>query len=105
LRSALSRRSSTRYWRIASGWLCFQALFRVPSIVPPGQRTHLDSSIESRRHHWLSAIAQELIRTGGRTVSVWSCVLLAAKRDLKLSRVLKRFSKCEVLLIDDIGYV
>ena len=24
LRSALSRRSSTRYTRIASGWLCFQ---------------------------------------------------------------------------------
>ena len=28
-----------------------------------------------------------------------------AKRDLKLSRVLKRLSKYEVLLIDDIGYV
>ena len=28
-----------------------------------------------------------------------------AKRDLKLSRVLKRLSQCEVLLIDDIGYV
>ena len=27
------------------------------------------------------------------------------KRDLKLSRVLKRMSQCEVLLIDDIGYV
>ena len=31
--------------------------------------------------------------------------LLVAKRDLKLSRVLKRLSKYEVLLIDDIGYV
>ena len=31
--------------------------------------------------------------------------LLVAKRDLKLSRVLKRMSQCEVLLIDDIGYV
>ena len=28
-----------------------------------------------------------------------------AKRDLKLSRVLKRMAQCEVLLIDDIGYV
>jgi len=28
-----------------------------------------------------------------------------AKRDLKLSRVLKRMSQCEALLIDDIGYV
>ena len=40
----------------------------------------------------------------------WSCALLVqellvAKRDLKLSRVLKRMSQCEVLLIDDIGYV
>ena len=31
--------------------------------------------------------------------------LLVAKRDLKLSRVLKRLSKFEVLIIDDIGYV
>ena len=31
--------------------------------------------------------------------------LLAAKRDLKLSRVLKRFSRYEAILIDDIGYV
>ena len=40
----------------------------------------------------------------------WRCALLVqelliAKRDLKLGRVLKRMSKCEVLLIDDIGYV
>jgi DNA replication protein DnaC len=40
----------------------------------------------------------------------WPCALLVqellvAKRDLKLSRVLKRMSQCEVLLIDDIGYV
>ena len=40
----------------------------------------------------------------------WPCTLLVqellvAKRDLKLSRVLKRLSKYEVLLIDDIGYV
>jgi len=31
--------------------------------------------------------------------------LLVAKRDLKLSRVLKRLSSFEVLVIDDIGYV
>ena len=40
----------------------------------------------------------------------WPCALLVqellvAKRDLKLSRALKRFSKYEVVLIDDIGYV
>lgn len=31
--------------------------------------------------------------------------LLAAKRDLKLSRVLKRLSGYEVLVLDDLGYV
>ena len=31
--------------------------------------------------------------------------LLIAKRDLKLSRYLKRLSKFEVLIIDDLGYV
>ena len=31
--------------------------------------------------------------------------LLAAKRDLRLARVLKRLSRCEILYIDDIGYV
>ena len=30
---------------------------------------------------------------------------MVAKRDLKLSRYLKRFSKFDVLVIDDIGYV
>ena len=44
-----------------------------------------------------------------RVVS-WPCALLVqellkAKRDLKLRQVLKQMSKCEVLLIDDIGYV
>ena len=59
--------------------------------------------------HLLSAIAQELVRAGRRVVS-WPCDLLVqkllkAKRDLKLRQVLKQMSKCEVLLIDDIGYV
>ena len=60
--------------------------------------------------HLLSAIAQELVRRrtqGGllRSCSLLVQELLVAKRDLKLSRVLKRLSKCEVLFIDDIGYV
>ena len=59
--------------------------------------------------HLLSAIAQELVRAGRHVVS-WPCALLVqellkAKRDLKLRQVLKQMSKCEVLLIDDIGYV
>ena len=95
---------------------------RLPTKVARQVRTLLDGSFVERREnlllfgktgtgktHLLSAIAQELVRSGRKVVS-WSCALLVqellvAKRDLKLSRVLKRMSQCEVLLIDDIGYV
>ena len=45
-----------------------------------------------------------------RTARQTSCSLLVqelliAKRDLKLSRVLKRLSRFDAVLIDDIGYV
>jgi DNA replication protein DnaC len=57
----------------------------------------------------LCAIAQELVRSG-RKVLFSPCSLLVqdlliAKRDLKLSRYLKRLSGFEVLIIDDLGYV
>lgn len=63
----------------------------------------------SGKTHLLCAIAQELVRSG-RKAYFSSCSLLVqelliAKRDLKLSRVLKRLSGFEVLMIDDIGYV
>lgn len=62
------------------------------------------------KSHLLCALAQELIRTQERRVYFSTCSLLVqelliAKRDLKLSRVLKRLSKYDVILIDDIGYV
>ena len=46
----------------------------------------------------------------GRKVLFWTCgllvqELLAAKRDLKLSRVLKSLAGYEVLILDDLGYV
>src|SRR5205823_1517978 len=55
------------------------------------------------------AIGQELVRAG-RKVLFAKCgllvqELLAAKRDLKLSRALKRLAGCEVLILDDLGYV
>jgi DNA replication protein DnaC len=55
------------------------------------------------------AIGQELIRSG-RKVMFATCVLmvqdlLAAKRDLKLRGFLKKISRYEVLILDDIGYV
>jgi DNA replication protein DnaC len=64
----------------------------------------------SGKTHLLCALGQELIRQQERSVYFSPCCLLVqellvGKRDLKLSRVLKRLSKFEVVIIDDIGYV
>ena len=63
----------------------------------------------SGKTHLLCAIGQELIRQG-RRVLLTSCNLLVqdlllAKQDLKLAKVLKRLSRYDALIIDDIGYV
>lgn len=63
----------------------------------------------SGKTHLLCAIAHEILQQG-RRVLFKSCnllvqELLAAKRDLRLPRVLKQFSKYELIVIDDIGYV
>jgi DNA replication protein DnaC len=63
----------------------------------------------SGKTHILSAISHELIRSG-RRVYFRSCGLmvqdlLAAKRELKLSRMFKRLSRYEILVLDDLGYV
>jgi DNA replication protein DnaC len=63
----------------------------------------------SGKTHLLCGLAQEQARAG-RRVNFTTCgrlmqELLVAKRDLKLSRVLKRLAGFEVLLIDDLGYV
>ena len=59
--------------------------------------------------HLLCAVGQELIRSG-RRVYFTSCSLLVqdlliAKQSLKFSRVIKRLSKHDAIIIDDIGYV
>ena len=63
----------------------------------------------SGKTHLLCGIAQELVRRAGRCLfspcSLLVQDLLIAKRDLKLSRYLKRLSAFEVLIIDDLGYV
>jgi len=63
----------------------------------------------SGKTHLLSAIGQELIRSGRRVYFRNSGLmvqdLLAAKRDLRLSRVFKNLSRYEVLILDDLGYV
>ena len=57
----------------------------------------------------LCALGQELVRLGRKvyfsTCSLLVQDLLIAKRDLKLSRVLKRLAGFEAVIIDDIGYV
>jgi DNA replication protein DnaC len=63
----------------------------------------------SGKTHVLSSIGQELIRSG-RRVYFRNCGLmvqdlLAAKRDLRLSRMFKNLSRYEVLILDDLGYV
>ena len=97
-------------------------LGRLPAKVARQVRTLLDGSFVDRREnlllfgktgtgktHLLSAIAQELVRAGRKVIfapcSLLVQELLVAKRDLKLSRVLKRFAGFEILVIDDIGYV
>jgi DNA replication protein DnaC len=97
-------------------------LKRLPAKVVQQARTLLEGSFVDRQEnvlvfgvpgsgktHVLCAIAQELVRSG-RKVQFWTTGLLVqelliAKRDLKLSRVLKRLSGYEVLLLDDLGYV
>jgi DNA replication protein DnaC len=64
----------------------------------------------SGKTHLLCALGQELIRHRERSVYFSPCCLLVqellvGKRELKLSRVLKRLSKFDVVIIDDIGYV
>jgi DNA replication protein DnaC len=63
----------------------------------------------SGKTHLLCALAHDLVHKGRRvwftTCSLLVQGLLVAKRDLKLSRALKRLASYEVLLIDDLGYV
>jgi DNA replication protein DnaC len=97
-------------------------LKRLPVKVARQVRTLLEGTFVDRREnllafgapgsgktHLLCALGQELIRSG-RRVLFCKCGLLVqelllAKRDLKLSRVLKRLASYEALLIDDLGYV
>ena len=64
----------------------------------------------SGKTHLLCAIAHELIQRHGRRVLFSTCALLvqellAAKRDLRLAKLLKRLGRFDAIVIDDIGYV
>ena len=95
---------------------------RLPHALNAQVSTLLDGSFLARKEnvlafgksgsgktHLLCAIAHELIQQERRvryvTTSLLVQELLAAKRDLRLARALKRLSRYEALFIDDIGYV
>jgi len=63
----------------------------------------------SGKTHLLSAISQELIHRGFRiyftTCSALVQELLIAKRELRLTKILKSLSRFNGIFIDDIGYV
>jgi DNA replication protein DnaC len=97
-------------------------LKRVPAKVAQQARTLLEGAFVDHKEnilafgnpgsgktHLLCAIGQELIRNG-RKVYFTPCSLLVqdllrAKQELQLSRFLKKMSKYDALIIDDIGYV
>jgi DNA replication protein DnaC len=63
----------------------------------------------SGKTHLLAALGEQLVQQG-RSVLFATCSLLvqellAAKRDLKLERFIKRLAGFEALIIDDLGYV
>lgn len=64
----------------------------------------------SGKSHLLTALAQELVVMRERRMHFTKCSLLiedllAAKRDLRLSREIKRLGRFEGLIIDDLGYI
>jgi len=97
-------------------------LKRLPAKLARQVKSLLDGSFVDRREnllafgtvgggktHLLSGIAHELVRQGRkvyfRTCSLLVQELLVAKRDLKLSRTIKKLARYEVIVIDDLGYV
>jgi len=97
-------------------------LKRLPGKVSSVVRTLLDGSFLDRKEnvlafgnpgsgktHLLCGVAQELVRAG-RTVYFSSSNLLVqelllAKRELKLPKLIKKLSRYQALLLDDLGYV
>ncbi len=63
----------------------------------------------SGKTHLICALAQELVRQDKRiyfsTCALLLQELLLAKKDLRLTRLLKKFSRFDAIIIDDIGYV
>jgi len=97
-------------------------LKRLPGKVSAVVRTLMDGSFVDRKEnvlvfgppgcgktHLLCGIGQELVRAG-RTVYFRSTELLVqelllAKRELKLPQVIKKLSRYQAVILDDLGYV
>lgn len=95
---------------------------RLPAKAARQMRTLLDGGFLDRtenalvfgnpgsgKTHLLQAVGQELIRRG-RRIFFTSCEmlvqeLLIAKRDLKLSKLIKKYARYEGMIIDDLGYI
>jgi len=102
-------------------WDAFQ-WSRVPKLVAQQMQSLRDGTFLDRREnvlvfgkpgsgktHALCALGEQLVQRG-RSVYFASCSLLvqellAAKRDLKLEKVVKRLAGFEALILDDLGYV
>src|ERR1039458_5424628 len=98
-------------------------LKRLPAKAARQLRTLLEGSLLDRKEnvlvfgnpgsgksHLLTALAQELVVARERTLRFTKCALLmqdllAAKRDLRLSREIKRLARYDGLIIDDLGYL
>ncbi len=97
-------------------------LSRLPMKVRQQFKALLDGSFVKRREnvlvfgnpgsgksHLLCALGQELINKNTKVLFTMCTPLvqqlLLAKRNLKLSKLVKRLSKYEAIIIDDIGYV
>src|SRR5258708_2667976 len=98
-------------------------LKRLPAKATRQLRTLLDGSFLGRtenvlvfgnpgsgKSHCLTAPAQELVVVRERKMHFTKCALLmqdllAAKRDLRLSREIKRLGRYDGLIIDDLGYL
>jgi DNA replication protein DnaC len=96
---------------------------RLPAKAMRQMRTLLEGSFLDRKEnvlvfgnpgsgksHLLTALAQELVVVRERRMHFTKCALLmqdllAAKRDLRLSREIKRLGRYDGLIIDDLGYL
>jgi DNA replication protein DnaC len=63
----------------------------------------------SGKSHCLCALGEQLVHQG-RSILFTTCSLLVqqlliAKRDLRLAKVINKLSRCDGLIIDDLGYV